>query len=66
MYGFKMSTKQHIVRGKNIPGKKNVFADYLSRLQVEQLRQLAPWAQVDTYLVPEKFLPQNIWSTLQY
>ena len=56
MYGFKMSTKQHM----------NVFADYLSRLQVEQLRQLAPWAQVDPYLVPEKFPPQNFWSTLQY
>lgn len=55
-----------LFKAKHIPGKKNVFADYLSRLQVEQFRQLAPWAQVDPCLVPEKFMPQNFWSTLQY
>ena len=48
-----------LFKAKHIPGKKNVFADYLSRLQVEQFRQLAAWAQADLCLVLEKFLPQN-------
>ena len=55
-----------LLKAKHIPGKKNVFADYLSRLQVEQFRQLATWAQVDPCLVPEHFLPQNVCATLQY
>lgn len=54
-----------LFKAKHIPGKKNIFADYLSRLQVEQFLKIAPAAQPKPCLVPHQFQPQNFWSTLQ-
>ncbi|VDI10949.1 Hypothetical predicted protein [Mytilus galloprovincialis] len=54
-----------LFKAKHIPGKKNIFADCLSRLQVEQFLRISPAAQPKPCLVPHQFQPQNFWSTLQ-
>ena len=53
-----------LFRAKHIPGKKNVLADCLSRLQVEEFRRKAPFAQNKPCLIPEMWQPQNYWQTL--
>jgi hypothetical protein len=52
-------------RAKHIPGKNNILADRLSRLQVEEFRTLAPNAQKTPSKIPEELLPINFWTTLQ-
>ena len=53
-----------LFRAKHIPGKKNVLADLLSRLQVQQFLELAPQVQASQTLVPLYLQPQNFWKTL--
>lgn len=53
-----------LFRAKHIPGKKNVQADCLSRLQVEEFRKKAPYAQKDPCFIPDMWQPQNFWKTL--
>lgn len=53
-----------LFRAKHIAGKRNVLADYLSRLQVEEFRKQSPHAQPFTCQIPEKFLQSNFWATL--
>lgn len=55
-----------LFKAKHIPGKKNVYADSLSRLQVDHFLKLAPHAQRTPVLVPTQFLPQNFWNTLTF
>lgn len=54
-----------LFRAKHIPGKKNILADCLSRLQVNQFLKLAEHAQKKPCPVPEQLLPQNFWDTLR-
>lgn len=48
----------------HVPGKKNILADCLSRLQVDQFLKLAAHAQKEPSHVPSQLLPQNFWSAL--
>jgi hypothetical protein len=54
-----------LFKAKHISGKKNVLADSLSRLQVQQFLKLAPSAQKRPCPVPQHLLPENFWTTLQ-
>ena len=54
-----------IFRAKHIPGKNNVLADRLSRLQVTEFRRLAPNAQKYPTCIPDNLKPENFWRTLQ-
>ena len=47
------------IRAVHIPGKVNILADVLSRLQVEQFKRLAPWASERPIEVPGEVLPEN-------
>ena len=47
-----------LFRARHLPGKRNVLADALSRLQVLSFKQLAPWA--DRQPTP---LPRDIQLT---
>lgn len=46
-------------KAKHIPGKHNVLADHLSRLQVQCFRQLAPLAQPYPTLLPQDLRPER-------
>ena len=48
----------------HVAAKRNVLADFLSRLQVEEFRKQAPHAQPFPCQIPEKFLPINFWAAL--
>ena len=52
-------------RAKHIPGKNNVLADSLSRLQVQEFLHLAPDARREPSAIPEELMPNNFWTTLQ-
>ena len=54
-----------VFRAKHIPGKNNVLADSLSRLQVTEFRRLAPNAQKYPTCIPDNLKPENFWRTLQ-
>lgn len=45
-----------VVRAEHIPGKQNVLADHLSRLQLQRFRELAP----DAEQLPES-IPTQLW-----
>lgn len=53
-----------LFKAKHIPGNKNIFADCLSRLQVDQFLKLAAHAKKKPSHVPSQLLPQNLWSAL--
>lgn len=53
-----------LFKAKHIPGKKNILADRLSRLQVDQSLKLAAHAQKEPSHVQNQLLPQNFWSAL--
>lgn len=55
-----------LFKAKHIPGKKNVLADSLSRLQMSRFRDLAPSAQVDPSPIPVAFLPPTFFETLKH
>ena len=44
----------------HIPGRNNTLADKLSRLQVDEFRQLAPWAKVNSVEVPYSVSPAGL------
>ena len=44
----------------HIPGRINNLADKLSRLQVDEFRQLAPWAKVNPVEVPYSVSPAGL------
>lgn len=46
-------------KAKHIPGKKNILADRLSRLKVDQFLKLAAHAQKEPSHVPSQLLPQH-------
>lgn len=48
------------LQAKFIPGKSNVVADKLSRLQVDEARRVAPWLNVDATPVPSHLLPWKV------
>ena len=54
-----------LFKAKHIPGKKNVLADHLSRLQVNQFLNMAPLAQKKPCKVPHHLQPQNFWESLE-
>ena len=45
---------------RHIPGQTNTVADKLSRLQVDEFRQLAPWAKVNPVEVPYSVSPAGL------
>ena len=45
---------------RHIPGRINTLADKLSRLQVDEFRQLAPWAKVNPVEVPYSVSPAGL------
>ena len=47
-------------KAKHIPGKNNVSADLLSRLQVEEFLRVNPSAYPHPNQLPEDFLPRNL------
>lgn len=53
-----------LFKAKHISGSKNVLADLLSRLQVEEFRKRHPSARLMPCSIPKEFLPQNFWVTL--
>lgn len=53
-----------LFKAKHIPGKKNILADCISRLQVNQFFKLAAHAQKEPNHLPNQLLPQNFWSAL--
>ena len=56
------SRKYNILfRARHIPGVHNSGADYISRFQVEQFKQISPDADVLPTPVPANLLPQS-WS----
>ena len=56
------SLKHNILfRARHIPGVHNTGADCISRLQVEQFKQISPEADKLPTSVPTNLLPQN-WS----
>ena len=56
------SLKYNILfRARHIPGVHNSGADYISRFQVEQFKQISPEADVLPTPVPANLLPQS-WS----
>lgn len=57
--------KHNIVfRAKHIPGKSNVLADSLSRLQVAEFHRQAPKALKHPTEVPIDLAPDNFWPLL--
>ncbi len=50
------------VQAVHIPGKSNLIADLLSRLQEDNTRSLAPWLNVEKIHVPQTYLP---WCQMQ-
>ena len=50
-----------LFRARHIPGAHNSCADLLSRLQVNQFRQIFPEADVMPTQVPDNLLPKS-WS----
>ena len=50
-----------LFRARHIPGVHNTGADYISRFQVEQFKQLSPGADELPTPVPTHLLPEN-WS----
>lgn len=57
--------KHNIVfRAKHIPGKTNVLADSLCRLQVAEFHHLAQNALKHPTEVPVDLAPNNFWTTL--
>lgn len=50
-----------LFRARHIPGVHNTGADYISRFQVEQFKQISPGADDLPTLVPAHLLPQS-WS----
>jgi hypothetical protein len=50
-----------VVKAKHIPGKKNVFADMLSRLQIDTFHNLAPWADSMPTMIPPHLYPTG-WN----
>ena len=44
----------------HIPGSRNLIADSLSRLQMDQFFRLAPWANRSPSVVPRNILPENL------
>ena len=56
------SLKHNILfRARHIPGVHNTGADYISRFQVDQFKEISPGADDLPTLVPEHLLPQS-WS----
>lgn len=55
-----------LFKAKHIPGKRNVLADLLSRLQVGHFLNLAPLAQKKPCQIPQYLQPQNFWESLKY
>ena len=47
-------------KSEHILGKNNITAGYLSRFQVRQARQVAPWLAEVPLTIPEELLP---WDT---
>ena len=48
-----------LFRARHLPGKRNVLADALSRLQVLSFKQLAPWADRQPTPLPRDIQPTN-------
>ena len=44
---------------KHVPGSNNVLADKLSRLQLAEFRQLAPWAEETPVMIPVEVSPEG-------
>ena len=44
---------------KHVPGSNNVLADKLSRLQLAEFRQLAPWAKETPVMLPLEVSPEG-------
>ena len=49
-----------LFESRHLPGKNNVIADLLSRLQVQKARQIAPWLNQQPALVPKSLQPQDL------
>ena len=52
-------THNILFKAKHIPGKHNISADLLSRLQVEAFHRINPLSQATPVHLPEDILPQN-------
>lgn len=48
-----------LCKAVHIPGKLNVQADRLSRLQVDEFRNLTPWADLDPTPIPRSLTPES-------
>ena len=48
------------IKAVHIPGKINIHADALSRLQISRFKDMAPWADSDPTSVPQHLLPENL------
>ena len=49
-----------LFRAKHIPGKYNVIADKLSRLQFAEARQMAPWLDQQSLKIPDPLQPEKL------
>ena len=57
-------TNNIVFKAKHIPGKHNIIADLLSRLQVQQAFSQAPWLNKVPTDVPAEMLPTNIMQKM--
>ena len=49
-----------VMKARHIAGKLNFLADHLSRLQVLEFKQIAPWADAFPSEVPMNILPTAV------
>ena len=62
-----LAMKHNIIfQARHIPGRQNVIADHLSRLQITQAKQLAPWLDQNPLTLPPHLLPENFQLPRSY